>query len=190
MQAPEGFGCVEPGVYRAVSLCNDDFEFVHELQLHTIMVLTPGEPFPALRQYAEENAINLIHIALEPWQSVADWRVLSRTLVGEAMHHIFDRRNYPILVVDATIFVGLLRKIQHWAFSAILAEYIAYVGPRGNYNAEVFIELVETPVVTADEVTEDTSENTCVLPLRCWWPDWFCSYYDLWGRERKALNLS
>lgn len=188
MQAPESFGSVEPGIYRAMSLSSEDFEFLQHLQLQTIMVFTPGEPFPVLRQFAEENMIKLIHIALEPWQSVADWRVLSRTLVGEAMHHVFDRRNYPMLVLDATIFIGLLRKIQHWAFSAILGEYIAYAGPRGSYNAEVFIELVETPVLTAEDAIDNASENTCILPQRCWWPDWFCHYYDLWERDRKAFN--
>lgn len=148
MEVPNAFATIEQYLYRISSFDAYSLPFLRSLDLKTLVVLDSGTPAPLVRSFADENHIEVVHFGTEPWRSPSKiehqqnhWMVLS-----EAMKYILDVRNYPLLILGSNILTGLVRKIQNYTLSAILAEYnsISSIGTHVNmnYDGSIFLELV------------------------------------------------
>lgn len=128
-------------------------QFLSTLQLKTIVSLNPARPPRTTRIFAQENNIELVHLGLQPWRNASDWSIFAKELAQDALTYIVDKRNYPLLLIDATGgFIGILRHIQNWAFTSILMEYRDFAGDyKTSYKTEVFLELQNFRVISHEE---------------------------------------
>lgn len=200
---PEGYGVIEDGVYRCHSVEPTNAESIRTLRLRVIVLISADRPSKFLRTFAHENEIELVHLALQPWRSTLDWNLLGRDILQDALTYVLDRRNYPMLLVDGTnAFAGVLRKIQHWNYAAIVSEYRAYAGTRTHYMTEIFLEMLEVSLLSHEEAVRRRKSaetvsgptpnkaskashygTTLHLPPEDVLPDWMRRYRDLWSED-------
>ncbi len=64
LSPPLRFGMVNPGVYRGAYPVLPNFRFLYQLQLKTILSLTPEPPTEDLRLFAENAGIALVHFPI------------------------------------------------------------------------------------------------------------------------------
>lgn len=64
LSPPLRFGMISPGIYRGAYPVLPNFRFLYQLQLKTIISLTPEAPTEDLRSYAENSGINLVHFTI------------------------------------------------------------------------------------------------------------------------------
>ncbi|CAN6644207.1 hypothetical protein TRVA0_020S01442 [Trichomonascus vanleenenianus] len=203
---PEAFGCVEEGVYRCSSLDPMNLQFIATLGLTIIISINPEKPSRPVRTFAQDNMIQLVHLGLRPWRSSNDnWMLMSRELIQDSMTYVLDRRKHPILLLDSTnAFVGVLRRLQHWKYSSVVAEYRAFSGGKSHYMTEIFLELIDMKCIDHDETVRrrketeqaDTgrierrrsNEIVISLPPDEYLPEWFVRQFNLWKREKEALQ--
>jgi hypothetical protein len=203
---PEGYGVIEAGLFRCHSIEPANAESVRTLKLKVIVSISADRPSKFLRTFAHENGTELIHLALQPWRSSFDWNLLGREMLQDALTYVLDKRNHPLIVVDGTnAFAGVLRKIQHWNYAAIVSEYRAYAGSRTHYMTEIFLEMLDVVVRTHEEavrrrnstdnpsgptVTEKSRRYRTVLhlPPEDVLPDWIKRYQDMWRLDVAALR--
>lgn len=57
---PEAFGVIEPRVYRSAIVTEENFAYLRELDLRTLLVLSPETPSRALRAFCETAKIDLV----------------------------------------------------------------------------------------------------------------------------------
>lgn len=198
LQTPEGFGCVEPEIYRATRVEASNFSFLSTLNLNMIVFMNPETPAKALQELASANKIQLVHTGLQPWMSVDDWKLTSKGILQDTLKYILDDRNSPILILDTfNFFVGVLRKVQRWSYSSIISEYKMYAGAAAHYKTETFLEILKVkcieheavdirrhdsvPLITlSGQDSEDSNSRnnsgqlvTLVLPPWSHLPEWF-----------------
>jgi Tyrosine phosphatase family len=75
-------------------------------------------------------------------------------LVAEALSHLLDSRNYPLLIhsnkgkhrwspsilrmlINSGVVIGCLRKLQGWSFASIFNEYDRYAQGKGEWDLQV-----------------------------------------------------
>lgn len=193
-QTPNGFSCVEPGFYRADRIDVECLPFLCHLRIKKVVQLNAGQISRTFASALEECGFELKHIGFQPWRSGTDLRVFSLKVFEEAFKCVTNKHNYPILVLDSThVFVGMFRKFQNWAYSAVLAEYVAFSGKHSQYTVSVLLELLEVKAITESErreLEDDTvtnimpSELVVVLPERELMPDWLVYQLDVENSQR------
>ena len=73
--------------------------------------------------------------------------------IAIALKAVLDRNNHPMLIHcnkgkhRTGCLIGCLRKVQGWAFSSIVDEYIRYSKPKSRMMDQQFIELFDTNLV-------------------------------------------
>jgi len=146
---------VESGIYRCNSLSPINFPFIKQLQLQTVIQLSPEVPIKAVTSFFQENNIEHIHIGLKVWKPDVTWKPVTEELIKEALEYALDVRYHPIMVMCASgihqtgTLVGCLRRLQNWSLTSILVEYRSYACHRSTrYGDEQFIELFDVDLVT------------------------------------------
>lgn len=153
LQTPEGFGCVEPDIYRATRVEAASLPFLATLDLKMIVFMNPERPSKSLQEFASSNNIQLVHTGLQPWKAISDWKLTSKGILQDILKYLLDSRNSPILLLDTfNFFVGILRKIQQWSFAAIISEYKMYTGAAAHYKTETFLEILRVRCIEHDAV--------------------------------------
>lgn len=152
---PEAFGCVEEGIYRCVNLEDINAQFLYTLKLRMILSLNPYKPSKAARHLAQTNNIELVHLGTQPWRSSAEWLMLSKDIIQDTLTYILDKRNHPLLLIDSSnAFIGVLRQIQHWTYSSIVAEFRAFTAGKSHYHTEIFLELLVVQCISHEEAVK------------------------------------
>lgn len=209
---PEAFGCVEDGIYRCSALDPLNLQFLSTLGLGIIISLNPEKPPKPVRSFAQENMIQLVHLGLRPWRPVLDnWMLFSKELIQDGLTYILDRGKQPVLILDSTnAFVGILRILEHWNYSSVVAEYRAFSGGKSHYMTEIFLELLDIKCISHEEAIRDqeqhdqnidtsvqkarrpifpkTNNETQIiiaLPSEEVLPDWFVFQRRLWLEEQQ-----
>lgn len=59
---PDVYGIVEPGVYRSNFWQPANFLFIKQLQLKSLVILSPEKPLRPIVDFCEENGINIVCI--------------------------------------------------------------------------------------------------------------------------------
>eukprot|EP01114_Cavostelium_apophysatum_P019317 TRINITY_DN6190_c0_g1_i2.p1 TRINITY_DN6190_c0_g1~~TRINITY_DN6190_c0_g1_i2.p1 ORF type:complete len:141 (-),score=4.20 TRINITY_DN6190_c0_g1_i2:27-449(-) len=108
---PEVFGIVESGIYRCNSLSPINFPFIKQLQLKSVIQLSPEVPTKAVTSFFQENNIEHIHLGLKIWKPDATWKPVTEELIKEALEYVLDVRYHPIMVMCAS---GPTVSIYHW----------------------------------------------------------------------------
>eukprot|EP00051_Salpingoeca_urceolata_P006029 m.80146 g.80146 ORF g.80146 m.80146 type:complete len:160 (+) comp14653_c0_seq1:271-750(+) len=147
---PLNFDLVEPDLYRSAQPNDLSFPFLETLQLKTILFLSPEEPSAQLKQFAEENTINLVHLGKKHV-------TVSEEMVLEALDIILRLGSFPLLVCcklgrhhTGTV-IGCLRKLQRWNLTSIFEEYRRY-GRKVRLINEQFIEFFDVDMVEVPSV--------------------------------------
>jgi len=154
---PINFGMVADDLYRSGQPNELNFPFLEKLHLKTIVFLAPDEPSQQLKNFTEEQQINLIHLGVDSLSSSATWNPISEDVVISALRLILDTSLYPLAMMcnlgrhrTGTV-VGCLRKLQRWNLTSIFEEYHRYAGITVRLVNEQFIELFDTDLVALPE---------------------------------------
>lgn len=124
---PLRFGAVEEGVFRGAYPTLRNLRFLRRLQLRTIISLTPEPPTPDLSEWCEHEEVQLVHHQVPRFSN--DSTNLEPKVVASTLAVLIDTDNLPVYVhcmdgvQSAGLVVMFLRKLQHWAMPAVLAEY-------------------------------------------------------------------
>ncbi|KDE06985.1 hypothetical protein MVLG_02723 [Microbotryum lychnidis-dioicae p1A1 Lamole] len=124
---PLNFAMILKGVYRSGHPNLKNFAFMETLKLRSIMYLSEDDYRPDTLHWAERNKLNIFHHRIEA--SKEPFVEPDQGKIVEALEQILDSRNLPILIHDnkgrllPSILGALLRLLQHWSFTATLAEY-------------------------------------------------------------------
>ncbi|KAK1925796.1 protein-tyrosine phosphatase [Papiliotrema laurentii] len=166
IQVPHLFSTVEPGVYRCASPTASQVPFLAQLNLRTIISLTPEHPIKPLLTFARSFNIEFIHLGVTGWRPITDWKPVREETVKAALEILLDIRNHPVLLIDPLgihqtgCVVGALRTLQGWNFASTLIEYRAHSGPtKHRYSDEQYIEMFDPDLIN--------------LPAREHLPLWF-----------------
>lgn len=192
MEIPDEFITIEKDLYRIRSLDQFSVPLLESLNLKTILVFDSGVPSPLIRSFAESNAVKTVHLGTDPWRSQSEigqqhdyWVVLS-----QAMKYVLDIRNYPLLVIGNKLITGIVRRIENFTLSAVLAEFNSQSALRSqaslNYEGSVFLELLQLKYGSVDEALKNTELDelekpqipvlTLELPESQYVPPWFTRF--------------
>ncbi|KAI9821776.1 MAG: tyrosine-protein phosphatase required for protection against superoxide stress (By similarity) [Pycnora praestabilis] len=166
---------VEEGIYRSGQPSSINMPFLQSLELKTIVwlaepdIVAVEEPNEALLAFADENELTVHHLGLA--EGGNPWDPLTEQCVVDALHHITNTSNFPILIScgmgrhrTGTV-VGCLRRLQGWNLASALEEYRRFTGTRRSRVVnELAIEAFEPPSIT--------------LPARKLIPNWLWAALD------------
>jgi hypothetical protein len=126
--------------------------------------------------------------------------ILNKELMQDSLRYVLDKRKQPMLILDSTnAFVGILRKMLHWNYSSIVAEYRVFSGGKSHYMTEIFLELLEIKCLDHDEhwdenhshnsndAVQSNHNNELVVsfPSDEILPEWFVFQRDLWRKDQQ-----
>ncbi|KAL7751874.1 protein-tyrosine-phosphatase [Sorochytrium milnesiophthora] len=173
---PFRFGYVEDGLYRAGYPKQRNFAFLRTLRLQAIVSLTPDAPTPALHSFCRDNAVQLVHIRVDkPKENIP----LTYAKVCSILHVLIDQRNQPLLLhcLDGQQISGLvlvcLRKLQGWAVSSAVSEYLRFVSEDHASNEELefidkFAGEIEVPMAQGPELGVPEGQSRPAIPAWIW----------------------
>jgi len=150
---PLNFAHVEEGVYRAGQPSSINMPFLESLELRTIVWLAVEEPNESVLAFADENELTIHHLGLA--EGGNPWDPLTEQCVIDALHHVINSSNYPLLVScgmgrhrTGTV-IGCLRRLQGWNLASALEEYRRFTGSRRSRVVnELHIEAFQRESVT------------------------------------------
>jgi len=140
---PLYFGMVAPKIYRSGHPLQLNFHFLERLKLKTIIYLADQEYSAENIAWCELHGIRTCHIRMQ--SAKEPFIENDPALVAEALSHLLDSRNYPLLVHSnkgkhrCGVVVGCLRKLQGWSLASIFNEYDRYAQGKGESDLQ-FIE--------------------------------------------------
>jgi len=175
---PEKFGIVEAGVYRSNALYEINIPFLKQLEIKTVLYLSPDTPVRAIKAFFDENNINFIELGIRALQPKLTWKPVSEELIKEGLEIVLNVTNHPIVIICSTgihqtgTLVACLRRLQNWNITSILDEYKRYAGTHTRYFNEQFIELFDVDLVT--------------LPTKM--PKWFIEQQKMMLEEQQQEN--
>ena len=151
---PEGFGVVEPLVYRSSTITPDNFSFIQRLSLKTVLHVSPEVIQRALSAFFEENGIELIPLGLKTWRPIGPLGQISEELVKDALELVLARNRHPLLIMGTSgvhqtgTVVACLRRMQQWSFTSTLDEFRNFAfRTKTRYVNENFIEFFDPDLI-------------------------------------------
>ncbi|EDU46959.1 Protein tyrosine serine phosphatase [Pyrenophora tritici-repentis] len=148
---PFNYGAVIPGcVYRSGYPKEENFGFLKELGIKTILTLVPEPISPAYQNFMKEAGIQHFHAHIRA--NKGEVRVESCEM-SRALRLIMDRANHPILVhcnkgkhrTGCTI--ACFRRVLGVDPETVREEYHTYAGPKARFLDEVFFENFDLNLV-------------------------------------------
>ncbi|RMZ66040.1 tyrosine phosphatase family [Pyrenophora seminiperda CCB06] len=148
---PFNFGAVLPGcVYRSSYPKEENYRFLKELGIKTILTLVPEPLSPEYQSFMKEAGIQHFHAHIRA--NKGEVRIESCEM-SRALRLIMDRTNHPILVhcnkgkhrTGCTI--ASFRRILGVDPETVREEYHTYAGPKARFLDEVFFENFDLNLV-------------------------------------------
>ncbi|KAI9220452.1 tyrosine phosphatase family-domain-containing protein [Blastocladiella britannica] len=115
--------------------------------------LKPGTGGGLLSHATSSGSPSTAASASSAVQLLSQWRPCPEDLVKDALEIAMDPRRQPVLLACTTglhetgCVVGCLRRMQHWNFTSIQAEYRAFADTKSRNAAEQMVELWDTDLV-------------------------------------------
>ena len=140
---PSLFGIVEDGVYRCGYPTPDQFPFLEQLRLKTVINLLDKLPIE-YENFLNEHHIRYIHNAVKG--NKAHCEEMDRKKVAYALSIIMDISNHPILIHCRSgkhrtgALVGCIRMLQRWTLENTCDEYVYYCKHKQRYVDKQYIE--------------------------------------------------
>lgn len=150
---PDMFGAVEQGLYRSSLPQTSNLSHLRVLRLRSVVVLSPQQPTRTVRNFFDEQSIELFHTGASNWVHPGSWKPVSDEAIKQSLEIVLDKRYLPALLCDVGglhlvgVVVGVLRRLQQWNLNSIVDEYRAFAGTKTRYNNEQFIELYDVDLV-------------------------------------------
>ncbi|KAG7395852.1 hypothetical protein PHYBOEH_003098 [Phytophthora boehmeriae] len=139
---PLNFSMVASGVYRSGFPNKKNHAFLQQLGLKSVLN-TSRRTSPSSKETISKSSS-------EPFISI------NPDAMADALRHLLDVRNHPILVhcTKGThrtgCVIGCMRKMENWSLTSIIDEYCRFAGPRMRLLDQQFIEFF-TPTIQYDE---------------------------------------
>ncbi|CAJ0859104.1 12848_t:CDS:2 [Entrophospora sp. SA101] len=142
---PLNFAMVAPGVYRAGHPNRQNFPFLKKLGMNLIKYmflilkryLSADDFNEDLKQFVEEQQINVFHYRIEPNKEPfveIEQKELSSALVKVLVLIHCNKGKHRIGCL-----IGCLRKLQKWSMTSIFDEYKRFAGTKALADQEVYI---------------------------------------------------
>jgi tyrosine-protein phosphatase SIW14 len=132
-QQPLNFGVVVPGVYRCSHPTANDYEFIKELGLKSVVSLVKADEIEAgFTKFMTANNIRHHIIGMRGTKKEAIPLITMKSI----LQVVLDQQNYPILLHCSHgkhrtgCVVGVVRKVSGWHLPNILDEYKSYASPK------------------------------------------------------------
>lgn len=144
---PENFSPVCDQIYRSSFPRQENFSFLSNLKLKSILMLIPEEYPPENLEFIKENNIKLFQVGMsgnkEPFVHLAN------STLSEALEIAINPENHPLLIHcnrgkhRTGCLVGCLRRLQNWSMTMIFEEYRRFAAPKARQLDLQFIELYD-----------------------------------------------
>jgi len=144
---PVNFGMVTHNLYRSSFPQKENFAYIRRLGLKSVLTLVQEDYPEENLAFLESAGINFFQFPIpgnkEPFVVIPDTSIIG------ALETILDKRNHPILVHcnagkhRTGCLMGILRRLQGWALTPVLAEYRMYATPKERVMDQMFIELFD-----------------------------------------------
>lgn len=162
--APENFSMVESGVYRSAFPRSKNISFLKSLGLKSVISLVPEDYPQNMADFYEENDIALLSHGLEgnKWP----FKGIDEEALRQVIKDILNPKNQPLLIHcnkgkhrTGTV-IGCLRKLRHWAMSAIFHEYMIFAAPKIRLEDQMLIEAFEYEPSFSSSVASSNKSDT------------------------------
>ncbi|ROT35221.1 hypothetical protein SODALDRAFT_321254 [Sodiomyces alkalinus F11] len=130
---PPNFGVVVPGVYRSSYPGPEDFPFIQQLGLNTMVTL--GQKDELDEVYSNFLTVNAIRHHIIPMKGTKKERIPIQTM-RDILRVVLDQQHYPLMIHcnhgkhRTGCVVAVIRKVSGWELDTILDEYKAYAAPK------------------------------------------------------------
>ncbi|CAK7236018.1 tyrosine-protein phosphatase siw14 [Sporothrix eucalyptigena] len=128
--APVNFGFVMPGLYRSSYPKPENFEYLQQLGLKTIVTLVDKNYTEEYGEFINSNNIRHHMFAMKGTKK----EEIPLSTMESILRLVLDRRNYPLLIHcnqgrhRTGCVVAIVRKIAGWDRTTVTDEYRAYAG--------------------------------------------------------------
>mmetsp|Transcript_25633 Transcript_25633/g.57502 ORF Transcript_25633/g.57502 Transcript_25633/m.57502 type:complete len:227 (+) Transcript_25633:107-787(+) len=151
---PDGWAVVESGIYRATSLAQTHVSFLKLTGVRTVVNLSTAQL--RLAGSLEASGIRVF----QPCATQGEQRSqISDEIAKEALQFVLEPAHQPLALthstkeasgsLDVAALVGCLRRLQHWALTAILYEFKLFAPKAPMYDvSRQFIERFDVSLVT------------------------------------------
>ncbi|KAK3986623.1 putative tyrosine-protein phosphatase [Cladorrhinum sp. PSN332] len=129
---PSNFGIVVPGVYRSSFPQSEDYTFIEDLKLKTIVTLVQKEFPKGYDGFIKKNGIK--HCVFD-MKGTKKEDIPIKTMKS-ILRLVLDRRNHPLLIHcnhgkhRTGCVVAIVRRLSGWDLSNVLEEYRMYAEPK------------------------------------------------------------
>ncbi|GAA96333.1 uncharacterized protein L969DRAFT_50877 [Mixia osmundae IAM 14324] len=162
LAVPVHFQEVHTDLYRSSAILPAHLNFIRTLKLKTLVILSPEQTSKPLCTFCEQEQVEIVSLGLQSilpglggvtLGQTASWRPFSDELMKDAIELALDRDRYPIMLMDSSgihvtgVMFAILRKLEHWSFSAAIAEYISFAASKARFQAEQYVELFDTSLI-------------------------------------------
>lgn len=161
---PENFAPVVGKIYRSSFPRVENFEFLSNLKLKSILVLVPDEYPEENLNFLSKQGITFFQVGMsgnkEPFVNVP------HDIITQALKIAINPENHPLLIHcnrgkhRTGCLVGCIRRLQGWSLTMILDEYRRFAAPKARPLDQQFIEMYGEK-----EITEIGTKNGW-LPLK------------------------
>ena len=137
-----------------------NFAFIAQLRLKTIINLSLEATGGKLAAFARAQGAKLVHLGFKLWRDDDSWSPVSVELVKECIEMALRGANQPCLLMCASghhqagVIVACMRRCMKWSFSAIVDEFRRFADkPKSIYSTLQFVENFDPGLVTVKPAT-------------------------------------
>jgi hypothetical protein len=167
-QPPEGWAIVELSIYRATTITNSHIPFLKLKGCNTVVNLASQSFHGSLVNAIEAAGMGLYQPCVSqanlPAASTDNRSQISDEIVKDVLEFVLEPSFQPLVLtgsrasngVEVAALVGCLRRVQTWAFTAILLEYRLFA-PTSAHN-DVNRQFIERFDVSLVHLPDDPPE--------------------------------
>ncbi|KAK5997726.1 putative tyrosine-protein phosphatase DSP2 [Cladobotryum mycophilum] len=130
---PLNFGLVIPGVYRSSYPKAEDYDFLQDLKLKTVVTLVKRDEIDhEFESFLTTNGVRQVIFNMKGTKKEA----IPLSTMTSILNLVLDQRNYPLMIHcnhgkhRTGCVVALVRKISGWNIDKVLDEYKTYATPK------------------------------------------------------------
>ncbi|KAL7943762.1 tyrosine phosphatase family domain-containing protein [Trichoderma barbatum] len=156
---PVNFGLVVPGVYRSSYPKKEDYSFLKDLKLKTIVTLVKRDELDhELESFVATNGIQQVVFNMKGTKK----EPIPPATMASILEVVLDRKNYPLMIHcnhgkhRTGCVVAVVRKLSGWNPDRVVDEYKTYAAPKVR---ECDIEYIASFQPSSLEITLIRSAN-------------------------------
>ncbi|KAL7895613.1 tyrosine phosphatase family domain-containing protein [Trichoderma sp. SZMC 28014] len=166
---PINFGVVVPGVYRSSYPKADDYAFLKDLKLKTVVTLVKRDEIDhEFESFIGANGIQQIIFNMKGTKKEA----IPSSTMSSILDVVLDRRNYPLLVHcnhgkhRTGCVIAAVRKLSGWTLDSVVDEYKTYAQPKIRECDVEYITGFEPGSLTISSLRSFHGESSRFTPVQ------------------------